>query len=85
MHFGRIEIFPARNEENSYTVIADGRFCKQLTKDEALGVVASILFGEKPIFLRTYEAWVATEKRLSDLTEYREPAALLAGQKGETT
>lgn len=43
--------------ESGHTVIVDDRIADRLTKDEALGVVASVLFGgaQQPMFVRTVE------------------------------
>lgn len=64
-------------DKNSYTVIVDGLFAGQLTKDEALGSIASALFSERrPIFLKTYDEWLRWEKRLIRNT-IKTPIALL--------
>jgi hypothetical protein len=46
---------------NDYFVTVDHRSADHLTCDEVLGVVASALFSDKPIFVRTEEereAWL---------------------------
>jgi hypothetical protein len=46
---------------NDYFVTVDNRSADHLSCDEVLGVVASALFSEKPIFVRTEEerkAWL---------------------------
>jgi len=49
----KIELF--QTLRGFYTVIVDDQFADMLTKDEALGVIASALFGSgKPIFVRSY-------------------------------
>lgn len=55
MKFGTIEITPSVG--GGFTAIVDGKFAEGLTPDEALGVVASALFGPYPIYVRTYEEW----------------------------
>lgn len=62
---------------NSYTAIVDGEFADRLTKDEVLGVVASALFAERPLFVRTYEQWHAWNIRYGERPV--EPAGLLMG------
>lgn len=49
------------------TVVIDGRlFAEGLSRDEALGVVASAIFSEKrPIFVRTYEEWIKWHEHFS--------------------
>ena len=82
MKFERMEVFRSKGEGNYFTVIVDGEFASMLTVDEALGVMASALFGERPIFVKSYEAWVAWEKSLTKIGTYKEPVALLTGSKG---
>jgi len=50
-------------EDNFFTIIYGDRFADRLAKDEALGVVAAILFGGKPPhYMNTYEGWLRREK-----------------------
>ena len=46
-------IITRREDGNGYDVAYGDLFSDQLGKDEAIGVVASILFGEEPIYLRS--------------------------------
>lgn len=51
-------------EDSGHTVVVDDKIADRLTKDEALGVVASLLFGGciGPIFVRSVEEIVQRER-----------------------
>ena len=53
MNFEKITI--TKTEKRGFTVICDDKFASFLGADEALGVIASVFFGENPIFLKTTE------------------------------
>lgn len=59
LHIELIEV-----EHGGYTVLAGERFADHLCRDEALGVIAGLLFsGITPPYLRTYEQWAAWQRR----------------------
>lgn len=77
----RIEVLKVKSEWGGthYTVIIDGLLDNLLGADEVLGAVASALFGpadKRPMYMRTYEEWLAFEKRYRG-PEYSEPVALI--------
>lgn len=77
MTFQRIEILKT---SIGHTVIIDDLFADGLTKDEALGCVASALFGSgRPIFVRNYEDTIAYERAcFPSATKFKNaPIALL--------
>lgn len=60
------------NTANGYTIISGTAHAESLCPDEALGVVGSWIFGEKPIHLRTPEeqvAWLKSLRRAREETE----------------
>jgi hypothetical protein len=58
-----------------FTVIHNGRFADRLCRDEALGVIAAVLFSANPpAYMKTYEQWVRWQKRYSS-----DPPAAPAG------
>lgn len=61
----RIEITEIGSGE--YTVRVDNLFADHLTRDEVLGVVASALFSEKIMYVKTYEQWVYWQERYCGL------------------
>ena len=52
----RMEII--ETEHNVFSVRVNDMVADRLTKDEALGVVASALFSDQPIFEKPYKEWV---------------------------
>lgn len=62
MKFNEIKIVPVKN---GYAVRVDGDYASDLTIDEALGVVASALFGDRlaPLYVKTPEDHDATISR----------------------
>jgi hypothetical protein len=62
-------------EGKGYTVIVDDKFSSHLGIEEALGCVASALFGEKVMYVQTYEQWLAWERRHNSIPD--KPAGLL--------
>lgn len=74
-----LELF--ETEQGHFTVIVGGVFADHLGRDEALGVVASVLFaGTKGVpYLKTYEQWSWWQERYRhrDTPPFR-PAALLS-------
>jgi len=69
----KIEVF--ETDPGYYTAIVDSEFADGLTKDEALGVVASALFSSRPIFVRSYEEWVRWHEQFAGMK--RETVPLL--------
>lgn len=70
MHIEIIE-----NEDGYLTVIAGNQFAHGCGRDEALGVVAALLFSAtKAPYIGTYERWHDMQRRYGDLVE---PVALL--------
>lgn len=59
-----MEIILKGSRENSgdFHVIVDNKWVDRLTKDEALGVVASALFSDNPMYVRTTEEHAAKAK-----------------------
>lgn len=52
----RIELI--QTEPGYFTVIVDDKFAHMCSRDEALGVVAAVLFGGTPApFLKSYAQW----------------------------
>jgi hypothetical protein len=70
----KIELF--QTAEPGFTVIVGDRFADGLCPDEALGVVASALFGSGAPhpYLKTYEQWHAYGVRYR---EWKAPVALI--------
>lgn len=75
-----LELF-SDSDGKSYTVIVDGMFARNLCVEEALGVVASALYGKgRPQFVKTYEEELAWRK-WAGYTD-PEPVAMLVGPTG---
>lgn len=71
-------------EDGHYTVIHGGLFADRLAKDEALGVVASVLFGgSRPHYMMSYEAWLSRE--MIHNPELSKPVALLPEKPSNLT
>jgi hypothetical protein len=51
--------------QTTWAIYFGDRYDDQLTWDETLGCVASILLGNDPKYLRTKEEWEAWKKRLA--------------------
>jgi len=80
----KIEIFTTK-DGGGYTVIVDSLFADGLSKDEALGCIASALFGSgRPMFLRSYEENMAWNRRYRGEEFKQEPVALLTTTLGGT-
>lgn len=59
LHIELIEV-----ERGGFTVLAGERFADHLCRDEALGVIAGLLFsGITPPYLHTYVQWDAWHRR----------------------
>lgn len=76
--FEKIEI---RKTKCGYTAIVDDKFASELCPGEALEVVASALFGPRPVYVQTYEAQL--ERWVSFGRPVGAPAGLLAGPERE--
>ena len=68
-----------QTEPGLFTVIAGDRFADHLARDEALGVVAALLFGGAhcPPYLKSYAEWHRWQQRYS-LDKPAAPVALLS-------
>jgi hypothetical protein len=65
-------------ETGNFTVLAGDRFASGLCRDEALGVIAALLFcgTQAPPYLRTYSEWSVWHARYD--RDFSQPVALLA-------
>lgn len=74
MHVELIE-----TERGSFTVVAGEKFADRLGRDEALGVLAALLFGgvQALPYMRTYDQWLAWHRRYC-APDIQEPVALLS-------
>lgn len=64
----RLEI--RRTETNSYAIAVDGLIVAGLTIDESMGCIASALFSDRPLFVKTLGEFLDSSRRRNSTMFY---------------